>query len=288
MIPYPISKLHCRITSEKSSNCCDTSDNSSVCTSLSSMRESCESKYISKPFCNQKPNYYENKCKCEDITPCKTKCNDYDCYPEEICRTKKDSCEKILNFSENQTCGILKITKIRCDLGSGALKIFSGNCVDLNSKLFDGILTLIITVCHSDSVYIKYNTCNKILINKMHHIVFKRKTNCTWKLISMYEFKKVEQKCQYKKIKKIVPCDNVCDKQKHCHKKNSCSSRSSSSSSKLCKPKCGPYHLLEQYDDIILNNPNIVFENKKNPDCDCEIYENKCNEENDEEILSCE
>jgi hypothetical protein len=225
MISYPTSKLHNRISSEKSFSCDDTNSVcSSICSSSNIIHDSsCESKYsVDKwDFCNN-----QRKCGISGISDFCAK----EIYPHQ----KEESCEKILKFSENHTSGILKITQIKGNLGTGVLRIISGNCINLNSKIFDGLLNISIIIDGNENVNIKFNGCEKIQMTNSHYIIFKRTNNCKWELVSFYELKNISQNYYYK-TKNI--CSQKDKEEKNCSNKNECKIQ-------LCDEK-------------------IIFENKK-------------------------
>jgi hypothetical protein len=238
MISYPTSKLHNRLSSEKSSNCDDTN---SICSSVNSSiyssscstsniihDSSCESKYSINnwDFCNN-----EQKCRISDF-----------CAKEIYPHQKEESCEKIIKFSENHTSGILKITQIKGNLGTGILKIISGNYINLNNKIFDGLLNISIIIDGNENVNIKFNGSEKIQMSNSHYIILKRKNNCKWELVSFYELKNMSQNYYYK-TKNI--CSQKDKEEKDCSNKNECK--------------------IQLYDE------KIIFENKK-----CNNEKTKC------------
>jgi hypothetical protein len=224
MIPYPISKLHKKIVSDKSSCdcnetlCSQSQSNASFC-NKSDISDNSLSKYCAKEIS------FQNKNSC--------------CYDE----------EKIIEFCENHTNGILKITKIKGNLGTGILKITNGDCLNLNSHIFKGLLSLsIINNTHND-VFINYNKDKRIVLKMCYFIVFKRKNDCKWEIMMIYEIKN--------------KCDNYYYKGKKCEKKYK--KEISDNENIIFENKCKK----NNFDDLC-NNSEDTRKNKKRKNCNCD------------------
>jgi hypothetical protein len=235
MISYPKSKLHDKLSSNNSSFYSDEcSDFKSSCSSskasFSTSKSSC-SNNISKSHCsNSTPLFTECKSFCDDCSISNNCCEKNNYCAKEICTNGDKFCEKTIQFTENHTNGILKITKIKGNLSTGVLKILCGNSVNLNSKIFDGILTLSIINNHCD-IIINYNNSQKIELTPSNYCVFQRKNNCDWKLSTMYELKNMS--CNYYFKSKNI-CESTHDHEtKKCEDKQKIKSNCSISSSLL-------------------------------------------------------
>lgn len=192
MIQYPTSNLHKKITSNNSScNDCET-----ICSQSLDNSSFCDKSDTSN-------NSVSNYCAKEIIIKNNERCN--------------DNGEKIIEFSENHTSGILKITKIKGNLGTAILKIKDGNNINLNSQLFRGILSLsIINNTHND-INIDYNKNKNLVFKNNHFTVFKRKNDCKWEIIMIYEIK---NKCEnyYYNGKKCEEKQNIFEKKENIDK----------------------------------------------------------------------
>jgi hypothetical protein len=223
MISYPISNLHKKVFSDKSScecnnQCCDT-----ICTST----QSNASVSSSSKYCAKEININNNNNCCDDG-------------------------EKVIDFCENHTRGILKITKLKGNLGAGILKIIHGNCINLDSRIFKGLISLSIINNTQEVININYNKNKKCALKLYCYIIFKRKHDCKWEIIIMYELK---NKCEnyYYKAKKCHEETKYVDKTKlTCNNKSYDTQNTQNTEKKY-----------ESYNDIC-SNDNIVYENKKN------------------------
>jgi hypothetical protein len=209
MIQYPTSNLYKKIRSDKSSCDCtsysSSQSNSSFCSKYDNICNKFDrNEYNSSKYC-AKEIFVKNKCNCNRNCNCDCDC-DCDC---------DDNDEKVIEFGENHTNGILKITKIKGNLGTGILKIINGNCINLNSDIFRGLLSLSIINNTRESVNINYNKNIRFVLNTCHFIIFKRKNDCKWEIMMMYEIKNKYENYYYEGKK----CDEKFFKKKDCDSK---------------------------------------------------------------------
>lgn len=140
---------------------------------------------------------------CDQKTQCDNKSESIYCYENEkqyhvreVKTKQKKNSEININFCENNTSGYLTYTIIKGNIKTGHLQIKIGNCINLSSDLFKGMLSL--------SIF--NNTNNKVLIKNKPHITLKpnnycllKKNNlCKLELVSIYEINtRIKKKCNY-------------------------------------------------------------------------------------------
>ena len=158
------------------------------------------------------------------------------------------NCEKIMEYNDMGTKGVLTVTKIKANINNGILQMVSGNCVKLNHFLFGNLITLSINNSTKNNINVRSSN-NKYELKAGYYAVLNKNKYDMWDLCSLYKIrrkKEKKEKLQYYDINE---------------KGSECFTSGYENSAKHNSPKMNINDRIKEYINAQMNECESVYEN---------------------------